>query len=432
MGAALLAAGDPAAVDALRQALRLCPGQPSTLGNLGLALKRQECWAEAAAHLRPDWPDALYNLAAVLRPLAQCGRAEALLRRVLTLQPDNVPALVNLSNLLSDTDRLQEALPFSRHAYTLAPQDVLTQLNHALQLLADGQFAAGWDIGRDRWLSRNPRYDLGLPLWDGQRLPEGRVLVWREQGIGDEVMFASLLPELLAAGHRITLLCEPRLKPAFARSMPQLAFHESGDAGSDLRAQVPLCELPRLLRRHEQDFARAPQPYLQADPRRAALLRQRYADGRPLIGLAWHTQNAEASHRSIPLASFAPLLAEARLRFVSLQYGDPARLAAEAAGLPLLVDPEIDGLASAEDALAQVAAMDSIVSIDNSTVHFAGALGVPCQVLLPIRAEWRWLRGRPDMPGYRSLRLVRQTPGEAWDSVAARAAVSLGPCEKNR
>jgi ADP-heptose:LPS heptosyltransferase len=190
-------------------------------------------------------------------------------------------------------------------------------------------------------------------------------------------------------------------------------------------------DLPRLLRRRESDFAAASRPYLTADPARRAALRARYADGRPLVGIAWATRNRTALQRSMPPSALAPLLRDSGLRCVSLQYGDAAMLAEETRGLPLLIDPEVDALASIEEALAQVAAMDLVVSVDNSTVHFAGALGVPCHALLPLNAEWRWMTGRADTPWYAGVRLSRRQRGESWEAMVERVAGDLRRDAKN-
>ncbi len=427
-----------AAEAAFRDAIAMAPDSAEAQLGLGIVLQgqdRTEAAAEAfteALRLKPGWRDAEYNRAGALHALGRQEEAVASLQRVLDAEPDDAEALTNLGNLLSHMGWPETALELCARARALAPDSPNARMSYARQLLMLGRYGEGWDLTDDRWTQGDQRFDFSLDAWDGRPLPEGRVLVWREQGIGDEIMYASMLPELLAAGHRLTLLCEPRLRPAFVRAFPQAEFFESGDRGEALRAQIPMANLPRLLRRKESDFAAAAgRPYLTADPERRARLRARYADGRPLVGIAWKTRNTLSGHRSMPLAALAPLLGDAGLRCVSLQYGDAAELAAEAQGLPLLVDPEVDSLASIEDALAQVAAMDFVVSIDNSTVHFAGALGVPCRVLLPFDAEWRWMMRREDTPWYASVRLLRQRRGERWEAMMMRVAPELRRFAKN-
>lgn len=426
----------PGAEAAFRQLLARHPEHAQAWLGLGVArqaLQDPEAAAAAfaeAARLDPGYREAHYNLAGAHRELGRLEQAEAALRRALALEPEDANALNNLGNLLNDLGWPEQALALCQRARELAPEDPVPRVNHARQLLTLGHFAAGWEAFGCRWRPGEQRYDFGLPEWDGQQLPEGRILVWREQGVGDEVMYAGLLPELLAQGHRLTLLCDPRLEAAFARSFPGVEFHRSGDAGHALRAQIAIGDLPRLLRRTEADFAAATHPYLHPDPALRDRLRARYAreagDGRPLIGLAWHSINQKTTaRRSIPLPQLAPLLQMPGLRWVSLQYGKPAELAAEAAGLPLLVDPAIDSLNDLETLLAQIAAMDLVVSIDNSTVHFAAAMGVPCCAMLPFCADWRWMVGREDSPWYPGLRLLRQPQRGRWEPVLEMVAKHL-------
>jgi tetratricopeptide (TPR) repeat protein len=416
---------------------------------LGLAMQAQERHEEAhrafmqAVRLRPDGWDAYYHLARVLDQQGRWDDAEAATRRAQALAPNDAKALTQLGDLLMTLGMPEQALDCSERAVALAPDDPGARLACAGHRLMLGRLGEGWDLTSHRWRPEDRLHDGGLPLWNGQPLPEGRILVGREQGIGDEIMFASLLPELLAAVNHLTLLCEPRLRSVFARAFPTLAFREASDQTDGLRAQIPMGDLPRLLRPNEAAFAQARQPYLHAEPDRIASLRQRYGDGRPLVGLSWRRLNtATAARRSMTLADAAPLLADRRFRFVSLQYGDARKIAEEAKGLPILVDPDVDALASAEDALAQVAAMNLVISIDNSTVHFAGALGIDCHVLLPFAADWRWVVGREDTHWYSSLRLLRQQRGESWQQLSARliphldnyakkyACGTRGACEK--
>ncbi|ONG55258.1 hypothetical protein BKE38_09360 [Pseudoroseomonas deserti] len=430
----------PEAEAAWRALLDDDPAQPEAWFGLGLALQcgAAEGAAEDAAQaferacaLRPDYCDAWYNLAHLRRQQGALDAARAALDRALALQPEDPSALTNLANLLALQGWPEQALPLARRAAALLPDDPLPRTNLARLLLLHGRYAEGWDAYEGRVREEaDAHYDFGLPAWDGAALPgDGRVLVWREQGIGDEVMFCSLLPELLAAGHRLTLICDRRFEPALLRAMPALRFLHRAPPPPEIVAQISMASLPRLFRRQEADFA-GNRAYLTADPTRRAALRARYAPegGETLLGLSWYTAHPRSGYkRNIPLAAFAPLFAVPGLRWVSLQYGDPGQLAAEAAaaGLALRIDPDVDPRADLEAALAQVAAMDHVVSIDNSVAHFAGALGLPCDLLLPLAPDWRWQIGRSDTPWYPGLRLHRRGHDDDWPSLLRRVAGSL-------
>jgi hypothetical protein len=132
--------------------------------------------------------------------------------------------------------------------------------------------------------------------------------------------------------------------------------------------------------------------------------------------------------RSIPLAAWAPILAQPAFGFVNLQYGD-CRADLEAVrrdlGVEILHDESVDPLKNLDDFAAQTAAMDLVISIDNSTVHMAGALNVPVWVMLPAVPDWRWMLDRSDSPWYPSVRLFRQATAGEWTPVIARVAKEL-------
>jgi hypothetical protein len=144
--------------------------------------------------------------------------------------------------------------------------------------------------------------------------------------------------------------------------------------------------------------------------------RRRYSDGRKIVGIAWHTKNKRSGRqRSVDLSLFKRLFSREDIRLVSLQYGNHGDLQ-----VPVLVDPSVDQLSDMDTFAAQVAAMDLVITIDNSTAHLAGALGVPVWVLLPFVPEWRWFRTREDSPWYPSARLFRQPKPGDWHAVVER------------
>lgn len=263
------------------------------------------------------------------------------------------------------------------------------------------------------------------PLWSGEKLASGRLLIWGEQGVGDEVMFAGLIPDVIRAGNRCVMDCDARLKPLFARSFPSVEVFSvqelRNNSPQDIAAHLPSGSLPGIFRTTETAFADTASPYLFADPAARDRFRVRYSDGKKQIGLAWYTSNPKTGrNRSIDLSLFTPLFARPGIRWVSLQYGDHSALESQAAaaGAPLLIDRSVNQLADMDVFAAQIAAMDLVVTIDNSTAHLAGALGVPTRVLLPAVPDWRWLEAREDTPWYPSLRLFRQPKPGDWQSVA--------------
>jgi hypothetical protein len=259
------------------------------------------------------------------------------------------------------------------------------------------------------------------------------VLVYAEQGLGDELMFANCLPDLIAAARRVVIECDPRLAPLFARSFPAATVFgvaRTADRGWLERAgpidlQIAAGSLPRRYRRSGGDFPRHA-GYLRADVGRVRHYRERLAALGPgrKVGLAWRggLMRTRRAVRSIEPEALAPLLARSDLRLVSLQHGavegDLARMRAAAGRAP---EHWLEVLADLDETAALMTALDTTVTVCSSVVHLGGALGAPVLALVPTSPEWRYLRCGPRLSWYPSVELVRQAQAGDWALVIARA-----------
>jgi tetratricopeptide (TPR) repeat protein len=418
---------------ALQRALALRPNHPEAHSNLGSVLQARNkldeavaCYERALA-LKPDRPEVLSNLGTALHAQDQLDEAVTCYERALAVNPDFAEAHHNLGCVLFSLGHVDEALARHSKALTLQPDYPQARFAESLAQLCKGDFAAGWHNYESRWITKDhdtPRRAYSQPLWTGEKLASGRLLIWGEQGIGDEIMFAGLIPDVIRTGNPVVLDSIARLKPLFARSFPGvevISGHRPGDNPEpDIAAHSPSGSLPRLFRLSNAAFAATTSPYLIADPEKRERFRNRYADGRRLAGLAWHTNNRKTGRsRSMDLSLFAPLLARPDIRWISLQYGD------HQASEPILVDRSVDQLQDMDDFAAQIAALDFVVTIDNSTAHLAGALGVPVYVLLPFAADWRWLDAGERSPWYPTMRLFRQPKLRDWPSVLEKVNAAL-------
>ncbi|OYD86201.1 tetratricopeptide repeat protein [Azospirillum brasilense] len=434
----------------LRHALRLDPERGVLWNQLGA--RRKDRGALPAARsayergLALDPADAALwnNRANVLKGQGDPGGARDALRRAAALQPESAPIRNNLSDAHTLCGDPEAALAEAEAALARDPALADARLARASALLALGRFAEGWDAWEDRWTAEPWCRTAGRfpqPLWTGQPLDGGRLLVWGEQGVGDELMFATLLPLLTQSSTGETqsstralagclLECDARLAPLFARSLPEVEVVPRGRlpdprlSAPDIAAQIPSGSLPRLLLRAEEDVRRL-RPILAADPARTPVLRR--GGRRPLVGIAWHTTNPKwARLRNVPLADLARTLHAVGADMVVLQYGDWAGdvAALTAEGIAIALPPGLDRKDDLDGLAAQIAATDLVVTIDNATAHLAGALGHPVWLLLSHAPDWRWLVGRDDSPWYPSARLFRQTAAGDWraplDAVAER------------
>ncbi|HQF39433.1 MAG TPA: tetratricopeptide repeat protein [Opitutaceae bacterium] len=393
------------------------------------------CFRRALA-LHPGFPDAANNLARRLVDDERAAEALPIIDAALAAQPDHPELQYTRGVALLRLDRSSEALAANLRAVERRPEYADAHWNRALCELRLGDFAKGWPDYEWRWRHQDHeklRYEH-IPGWPADCPRQGHLLLWSEQGVGDEVMFATLLPAVRALADRITVTCCPRLVPLFARSFPAFTFiaqipdRRVPDPVIEADWQLPIGSLPARLWTPAGHPSKG-QASLVADPDVVARLRTRYhSDHRPSVGIAWRTSNSKNGRaRTIAPEIWAPVLREVPARFISLQYGDcTAELATAAAtGLDVFHDSTIDQMRDLDSFAAQIAALDAVLTIDNSTVHFAGALGRPAWLLVPTPADWRWRSEGDTTPWYQSVRIHRRSLDAPWEPVLARAAAEL-------
>ena len=428
---------------ALRQALALKPDYAEAEYNLGNLLAALDLPGEAEAAyrqalaLQPGFAEAFCNLGIELGKLQRQSEAEAAYRRALALRPDLPEGHGNLGALLTLMNRREEAEAAYRRSLDLRPGCVKTRYNFAMLLLSMGRFHEGWRLHEARHHPEQTHYPvatppLPFPPWQGEPLVGKSLLVWREQGYGDEIQFCRLVGLLKARGAaRVGLVCKPPLAPLLEtldgvdEVLPVLA--DQAFPGYDYWTM--LLSIPFHLQL-DLDGIPAALPYLHALPGRVAQWQARLPARRPRVGLAWKgfADHGNDARRSLPgLATLAPLWAVPGLAFVSLQKGRGEEEAAQPpAGLAIApLGADIQDFA---DTAAIVAQLDLVVCVDTAIAHLSGALGRPCWVLLPrVQTDWRWLQEREDSPWYPGvMRLFRQGEDETWADVAVRVAEALG------
>ncbi|WP_127476410.1 tetratricopeptide repeat protein [Sulfurivermis fontis] len=432
----------------LEQTIKLRPTEPSYHFNRAVVLQNAEQLAaaadsyRAAIGLRADYREAWENLGVVLLDSGDFAGAIAACTRALDIDPSSLIAHRNLASAYVAVGQRAAALTQIEQGLSFYPANGDLHMQRGVELLAAGRFAEGWHEYEWRYnamlsLNATPPRRVPFPKWGGEPLAGKAVLVYGEQGIGDEIMFASCIPQLVAGVGRCVIECEPRLLPLFARSflacevmarerMDSFVWRPSLGA---IDYRISSASLPMYFRRDAAAFGDGA-AYLIAEPQQVAQWRDRFAALGPglKIGISWRggASARMKAARSLELTALSPLFKLPGATFISLQYGD---IAAEVAvsGLPLQVFEQIDPLHDMDGFAAALKALDLVISVDNSTVHLAGALGVETWVLLPLAADWRWFARETDSLWYRSLRLFRpKVPGmTGWQAVIAEVAAAL-------
>jgi len=434
-----------ASIHHLERAVALKPDHGLAFSNLALAFRQAERPDDAlrAAHRATELKLGNARVWVILGDmLINAGRfdeAESAFQQGRELEPDSAAVYVGLGKLYAACARPNEARSAYERALILAANMPEARGGLAQLDLLLARWATGWDLYEARReTDGSPVRKMPCPEWDINAQPsEGTLLIHAEQGLGDILLFASCLPDLLA---RLSLPCQieapPRLHALLERSFPQARVIEHEPSNRDLSwlntiepisCHLPLGSLPQVLRRHSNDFP-AHRGYLQADPQaiqrwRSELDRHQAQfpsqQSRPRIGIAWRggLVGTAQAQRTLALDALVQALQPLEATLVCLQYGEVGDELAQLQqrGGPA-VAPGISGYGSLDDMAALTCAVDAVVTVCSTQAHLTGALGRPGVVLVPANPNWRYGATGDRIPWYPSLKLARQTKLGDWQT----------------
>ena len=368
----------------------------------------------------------------VLLNLQQPHAAVEHFERANALAPHDPEILLQSGIALRETGEVEQAIARFDMALAADPRQVLAKWHKSLACLTLHEYSRGWQDYDLRLQSRDRMQRTGAyPEWGGPHAPKARLLVYGEQGPGDEIMFAGCLPQLIATAGECVLECSPKLVKLFSRSFPLVAVREAAqsNAGEQFDAQIALGSLPKYWRTSIADFPDH-HGYLRADAVKTEAWRERLEGlGRGLkVGISWRggTEKTRGYMRSIPLRQWGEILQVPGAHFVDLQYTDCGEEVAAAAAAFGVTVHRWDGLREdIDETAALVAGLDIVISVCTTLIHLGGALGKPVWVLTPYSPEWRYgVRGET-MPWYPTVRLFRQQRFGVWEPVIHDVAKSL-------
>ena len=425
-----------AALACFRQTILVDPACAEAYANLGLLLESggepheaEICYRRSIA-LDSKCHQSQLNYAAFLAKQKRFEAAESGYLLAIELDPAAPATWSNLGVLYACMKREQEAESCYRLAIELDASYGNARFNLSYLLLRQGRFEEGWRHLEARNWSAALAARMNCPRWQGETLAGKSLLIAHEGGHGDMIQFCRYATVLKAQGAgRITLICPPELLPLFAMldAVDALIPSDQPIPNTGWDYWTPLFSLPYHCATRI-DSIPAAVPYLQAPSERIEKWARLLPQGGFRIGVAWkgNPRFENDQDRSLPgLDLLVPLGAVKDALFISLQKGAGEDQAQRPpVGFPLIVpESPIEDFA---DSAAIVSCLDLVISVDTAVAHLAGALGIPCWVLLPdFKTDWRWLTERTDTPWYPGMRLFRQAEMGKWQSVIAEVLVAL-------
>lgn len=399
--------------------------------------------AKRVTELAPRDYTAWLNLGMACRDLRMDQDAVRFGRRALKYakgKEETAMACVNIASSLIDMGEWDEGEKFCHRAIENNPDGIKGKSNLSFCQLAKRNWAEGWKNYRHilghEW---RPRHQYGNePEWDGKG--RGNIVIYGEQGLGDQIAFASVLPDLKEWADkndsRIVLDVSNRLTNLFKRSFPgirvygtqgkQELYWDKEDRKVDY--SLPIGQLGEYFRNSDEDFPGT--PYLKPDPDRVLQWKALFASKKkPVIGVAWSSgiPITGSKWRKVGLEELLPVFNSVDAHWVSLQY-KPAQKEID----KFRKDHDVDLVEYAhgtlsgdyDDTVAMIAAMDACVIVHTTAGHVAGGLGVPCYTMVPKNSQWRYGNGE-EYVWADSMKLYRQTENGNWGDVIERVKGDL-------
>jgi Tfp pilus assembly protein PilF len=434
----------PVSVELMKKALALDPRNPMISSNLGTIHEAMKEYEEALTCYKNSLKWGIRNAAihnnigSVLSKLGR--RTEALIsfRKALKAGVEFPEAMTNMATMLGDLGDFKQADYYFRRALELDPENPHAHHNLGFMMLRQGLWEEAWFHCEWRMVATNngvPWRKFPQPLWNGNPFQGARLMLYAEQGIGDEIRFASMIPEAIARGGEVVVECAPRLVSLFQRSFPQVRvvpakYWPAEEGVEPFDIACPFGTLGRLFRQGKEKFP-VHSGYIKPDPQLVEEFRQRLqkAGPGPYVGLCWRSglRGAYRTEYYSEIEDMRALMKVDGVTFVNLQYDATAeelKTAKSEFGVDLTAWDDVDLKNELEKAAALTSCMDLVVSPATSVSVMSGALGVETIEFRPFPISDSYFKnGR--CPWFPSVRYFAKRQSEKWNKILRTIAVEI-------
>lgn len=368
----------------------------------------------------PDNPELLSDYSSILKGMFRYDEALAALEKAVASKKDYYQAVGNIGTVYEEMEQPEKALEYYLKSLEIAPDNTVAHYNLALFHLKHGNYAEAWPHHEWRWMPGGWEVCMqpqNAPKWFGQKLGDETLLIHFDQGVGDAIQMLRFLPRVFEENPKTKIIfeIEDKLVDVFKTQFDD-KYGDRISYVTDLTVDhrkvphynkhISFLALP-VVYRTTLDNIPSPERYLKA----AKPKNYKDSPDQIVVGISWHSINEHTSaKRNLSIDDFLFLKEYDNIKVIDLQYGnrEEDRAHAKANGLDIHYDETVDSWSDMSSFVDQVAGCDLVISIDNTTVHVAGALGVPVWNILASTPNWRWLLKHESSPWYSSMRLFRQ------------------------
>ena len=414
------------------KAINLDPQNDNYITNLGVVVAKNKSYKKAikiyenALRINPSNLATHVNLGVAYLNTGDPEEAIKEFKIAIELDDLNTEPYYGLAKASLDLQKNEDSIRNFRKALNINPSHARSLNGLAYPLIKTYKFAEGWKHYEYRWIiepaksSKKPI--VNRAMWNGEL--NKRVILWREQGIGDDILFLSLVLEASKITNSMTVYTQERLLSLCRRGMPTVTFKpiKAKIENEEFDYHLPMGSLPRLFRTSEKDFENTVCGYLKADEKRIKILREELGiRGKKIIGISWTSfKGSNMDNKNFNLNLLSEVFKDLNVVLLNLQYGEVDKEIREftnATGIEILQCKSVDNREDLDGLAALIEICDLVVSTSNVTIHLAGALGKEAWVLLPYAAHFWWMVDRDDSLWYPTVKCYRQKKFQDWGNI---------------
>jgi len=430
-------------IDFYNQAIKIEPNNPGLFYNRGIVFENQKKIAlalndyENALKINPNLDFILSNKSGVLSKLGQIEQALLEIDKAIKINKNNLDHLMKKAAFYQDIKDYESANQIYDSVIKINPNFSEALSRKSLNKLLLERFIEGWKLYDHRWWNI-PKLQTSKPELLSFDITNKVILVWPEQGLGDQILYSSLLPELLKSENNFLVSLDARLIDIYNRSFASFSNvkfiphqQEVGKFFHDF--QIPIGSLGKFLRNQLKDFDCQPEGFLKTSIGQDKKLKEKIGlTNKRICGISWRSANKQfGPEKSIALDELLPILLRPNTIFLNLQYGEVEEEIANFSNLhnvKIVNINEIDIFNDIDGLTSLISICDFVVTASNVTAHLAGALNKLTYLLIPYGYGriWYWGEDRDRSLWYPSINICRCNKSESWNHAIKLLSLKLG------
>lgn len=421
------------AKNCFEQSLLINPNSADDMTNLGIAYKNMNDYKKSikyhleAIKINNNHSAAYSNLGITYRRVFKNKKALTYLNKAIEINADLESAWINKGLILADMNKYEESKFCYEKVIKLNKNNAEVCLNLSLLELANQKYINGWKYYEKRWQTKNFQKYITTKKkqWDGITKHKS-ILIVSEQGLGDQILYASMFNELKKFSKKIHLLCDPKLFSLFTRSFANFNVISRSNFNNEKPLQnfdmhIPMGSLGKYFRKGLRDFKNSMPPYIFDNEHLTKKLKKQIKENKKLIcGITWHSKNDDFGvNKSINLDILSPILENKKIKIINLQYGNVSELINKYNynhDNKIISVPEINLTEDIDGSISVIKNCDFVITISNTTAHLAGSIDKDVLLLTPknIGKLHYWSSNSDRSLWYPSIKIFKQEENYSW------------------